>query len=400
MKNLLICFILAFSIAAEAAVKPPIYRLGRFTLIESIGGVMVPSQDGYGYVWPGDNETGDSNPGMDMYIASGSKFGGTGKSGDLIVEPGQSTVGPGGATIIRGGPGLTGGALTLQAGPAQSADVAGDLSGYGGASQTNGAIAGDTQFFGGPDPFAANMAGRARLVGGANLGTAGAQLSVYPLLGTRYGAEYADVIQATGRLLRLSTHVGETIDLGLELDGDSDGPSIHPQARTDGNDGVGFEITGQDADSGAGAGGLLSLRGGLRDGSGTIPANLSLGPATASANGEASIQAENLLLTVTGNTFITDGNLIFNQQGSGIFFKMTGDDTYAGQTGLSGGTQTVPTTVVQGTSVILATCNGTSAGHGSLRVDNIVDGVSFDIISSNPLDDCSKVSWVIFGRTP
>lgn len=61
---------------------------------------------------------------------------------------------------------------------------------------------------------------------------------------------------------------------------------------------------------------------------------------------------------------------------------------------LSSGINTVSTTAVTATSKIFLTATSTSANTGWLRVDNISDGVSFRIASTNN-SDANTVNWFI-----
>lgn len=62
---------------------------------------------------------------------------------------------------------------------------------------------------------------------------------------------------------------------------------------------------------------------------------------------------------------------------------------------LVAGTVTVATTAINGASLVFVTCQTPGGTPGFLRVANKVNGVGFDIVSSDPLDT-STVAWVIF----
>lgn len=71
--------------------------------------------------------------------------------------------------------------------------------------------------------------------------------------------------------------------------------------------------------------------------------------------------------------------------------------TNAGRVGsatLVAGIKTVLTSAVTASSLIMVTSNSVSTGHGSLWVDTIVAGTSFNINSTNVLDN-SVVAWMI-----
>jgi len=103
---------------------------------------------------------------------------------------------------------------------------------------------------------------------------------------------------------------------------------------------------------------------------------------------------------IGGSTYVTptdalevEGNVAVLTAGNGL--KLTeGTNAKMGQATLVGGTVTVANTSVTANSRIFVTANSTSTGHGSLWVDNIVAATSFDINSTNVLDD-AVVSYLI-----
>jgi VCBS repeat-containing protein len=98
-------------------------------------------------------------------------------------------------------------------------------------------------------------------------------------------------------------------------------------------------------------------------------------------------------LEVEGNLKVS-GNAILSTAGSGIQIK-EGADAKMGACTFVAGACTVSTAAVHTTSHVFISCNGTSTGHGSLWVENIIEATSFEIHSTNALDDCTPVAWMI-----
>lgn len=87
------------------------------------------------------------------------------------------------------------------------------------------------------------------------------------------------------------------------------------------------------------------------------------------------------------------GNVNITTAGKGLSVE-GGSNAKIGTAVMVGGTVTVSTTAVTANSRIFISKNSDSTGHGSLWVDNITAGVSFDINSTNVLDDAT-VAWFI-----
>jgi hypothetical protein len=90
-----------------------------------------------------------------------------------------------------------------------------------------------------------------------------------------------------------------------------------------------------------------------------------------------------------------EGDVAISTAGKGLRIKEGSGNAKMGNDTLSSGSVTVSTSAVKSTSRIFVAALGSSAGHGALWVTNIVDGVSFDINSTNVLDN-SSVNWIIF----
>lgn len=89
-----------------------------------------------------------------------------------------------------------------------------------------------------------------------------------------------------------------------------------------------------------------------------------------------------------------DGDIDIDTEGAGLKIK-EGSNAKLGAATLVGGSVTVTTTAVHSTSRVFVTANSSSSGHGALWVENVVAETSFDIKSTNILDD-AMVAWVIF----
>lgn len=100
------------------------------------------------------------------------------------------------------------------------------------------------------------------------------------------------------------------------------------------------------------------------------------------------------VITVNGagtSNFV--GPIRFVTAGVGIQMQ-TGANAAIGTATLVAGTVTVATTAVTGASLIFVTCQTPAGTPGFLRVANKVNGVGFDIVSSNAADT-STVAWII-----
>lgn len=128
-------------------------------------------------------------------------------------------------------------------------------------------------------------------------------------------------------------------------------------------------------------GGLVNIQSGqsTQAGNNGGPINLIPGPGGAgAARGE----------------IVAYSHIRFNDNAHGIKFK-TGANPKKGSATLVGGTVTVSNTSVRTSSMVIPVCHGASAGHGALRIENIVDETSFDINSSNALDTCTVKYLII-----
>lgn len=100
---------------------------------------------------------------------------------------------------------------------------------------------------------------------------------------------------------------------------------------------------------------------------------------------------------ITGTTLGLTGLLSFTASGGGIAIETGGAAARAGIATLVAGTVTIATTSVVAASLILHSRKLTGGTAGDLSIANIVDGVSFDIVSDSALDT-STVSWMIVGN--
>ena len=106
------------------------------------------------------------------------------------------------------------------------------------------------------------------------------------------------------------------------------------------------------------------------------------------------VSASTVGLEIYNKDLLMDtGDVILGTIGDGIQIK-EGSNARMGVSTLVAGTVTVSNTSVTASSRIFASANTTSTGHGALSIENITAGVSFDIVSTNVLDDAS-VAWLI-----
>lgn len=96
---------------------------------------------------------------------------------------------------------------------------------------------------------------------------------------------------------------------------------------------------------------------------------------------------------VGSNLFV--GPIRFVTAGIGIQMQ-SGANAAIGTAALVAGTVTVATTAISGVSLVFVTCQTPAGTPGFLRVANKVNGVGFDIVSSNAADT-STVAWFIIG---
>lgn len=123
---------------------------------------------------------------------------------------------------------------------------------------------------------------------------------------------------------------------------------------------------------------------------GTVPA-----PATGDTAAGKYLFADGTWATTPNNT---QGDLVAAVVGKGLQVK-EGTDAKLGVATLVAGTVTVTNTSVTANSRIFITANSTSTSHGSLAVENIVVATSFDINSTDILDDAT-VAWMIVEAIP
>lgn len=94
-----------------------------------------------------------------------------------------------------------------------------------------------------------------------------------------------------------------------------------------------------------------------------------------------------------GNLQASDGDLVLGTAGNKLRIA-TGANASVGTATLVAGTVTVSTTAITTNSKVFLTCAAVGGAQGMLSVDNIVNGVSFDIVSSD-VADTSDVNWLI-----
>ena len=95
----------------------------------------------------------------------------------------------------------------------------------------------------------------------------------------------------------------------------------------------------------------------------------------------------------TGDTKLNAGSLSIEIAGEGLNIK-EGANARMGTVVLAAGNATVPTTAVTSNSRIFLTYQALGVSLGILRIETVVDGVSFDITSGTAFDS-STVAWVI-----
>ena len=98
--------------------------------------------------------------------------------------------------------------------------------------------------------------------------------------------------------------------------------------------------------------------------------------------------------TVSGDVKVLVGELFVEVAGKGLTVK-GGANARIGTAILVGGTVTVANTNITAQSRILVTSQVDGGVVGFLRVNNIVAGVSFDIVSSNALDTSTVAYWIV-----
>lgn len=98
--------------------------------------------------------------------------------------------------------------------------------------------------------------------------------------------------------------------------------------------------------------------------------------------------------TDSSERFVINGNLKLLTAGNKIFIA-TGSNASMGTATLSGGTITVSTTAVTTSSKIFISYSGTLTNPGYISTANIVNGTSFDIVSSSGTDGSSVNWWII-----
>ena len=95
----------------------------------------------------------------------------------------------------------------------------------------------------------------------------------------------------------------------------------------------------------------------------------------------------------TVNTFVTEGDLVMDVAGGGLFIK-EGTNARQGVATLTAGTVTVATTEVTATSRIFLTCQEPGGTPGFLHVSARNAGQDFTILSSDGADT-SDVAWLM-----
>ena len=128
------------------------------------------------------------------------------------------------------------------------------------------------------------------------------------------------------------------------------------------------------------------------------PGDLGIGISYTNYASGASIFSEATSINISSGGTVTVGNqLVLTTTGTGLTIAEAGGNAKQGTVTLVSGTPTttVSTTVVTASSRIYVTGQSDNGGTpGFLRVNNIVPGTSFDIVSSSS-GDSSIVAWLI-----
>ncbi len=141
---------------------------------------------------------------------------------------------------------------------------------------------------------------------------------------------------------------------------------------------------------------------GATSGNGNISIGANVSPAVPTADNQLNIgnwirgREEKIGINTNDSSerFVINGNLKLLTAGDKILIA-TGSNASIGTATLSGGTITVSTTAVTSSSKIFISYSGTPTNPGYITTTNIVNGTSFDIVSSSGTDGSAVNWWII-----